>query len=114
MNPLVLQIIRIELFTTHFIILFCFPSGFDLWFRTTTWNGLLVFAATQGQEEFIALQLNVRRPWLLFDPQGKIWPSMVKLNLRLIILVDINIHVRDETNIRAIPKDSYIHSIGTC
>ncbi len=58
-------------FDNCFMAFYDFLLGFDLWFRTTTWNGLLVFAATQGQEEFIALQLNVRRPWLLFDPQGK-------------------------------------------
>ena len=57
---------------------FCFSSvnftilisGFDLWFKTKSTNGLLLFSATAGQEELVALQLKSSRPWFIFDPQG--------------------------------------------
>lgn len=45
-------------------------AGFDLWFKTTALSGLMLFSATAGQEEFVALQLRNKRPWFMFDPQG--------------------------------------------
>lgn len=40
-------------------------------FRTSKREGLLLFAASEGQQsEFVALQFKHGRPWFLFDPQG--------------------------------------------
>ena len=52
-------------------------SGFDLWFKTKSKNGLIIFAGSEGgQEEFIVIQLRSGRPWFLFDPQGTLISSV--------------------------------------
>jgi len=49
---------------------YLFP-GIRFWFRTRKLEGLLMFAASEGQQdEFVALQFKGGRPWFLFDPQG--------------------------------------------
>ncbi|XP_053408878.1 usherin-like [Mercenaria mercenaria] len=46
-------------------------TGIRFWFRTRKKEGLLLFAASEGQQsEFVALQFKHGRPWFLFDPQG--------------------------------------------
>ncbi|CAH1791583.1 unnamed protein product, partial [Owenia fusiformis] len=46
-------------------------TGIEIEFRTWQRDGLLMFAASEGnQEEFFAIQLSKGRPWFLFDPQG--------------------------------------------
>ncbi|XP_016076620.1 PREDICTED: usherin [Miniopterus natalensis] len=46
-------------------------TGIKASFRTRVPDGLLVFAASPGnQEEYFALQLKHGRPYFLFDPQG--------------------------------------------
>ena len=45
--------------------------GISLYFKTTTKDGLLFFLASEGQDEFVAIQLRAGRPWFLFDPQGR-------------------------------------------
>ncbi|KAM4814939.1 usherin-like, partial [Thomomys bottae] len=46
-------------------------TGIKASFRTRVPNGLIVFAASPGnQEEYFALQLKNGRPYFLFDPQG--------------------------------------------
>lgn len=51
---------------------FCdFSLGIQIRFRTFQRDGLLLFAASPGnQDEMIVLQFRAGRPWLIFDPQG--------------------------------------------
>ncbi|ESO94175.1 hypothetical protein LOTGIDRAFT_118598, partial [Lottia gigantea] len=47
-------------------------TGIRLSFRLKSQSGLLLFAATETQEEFIAIQFDEGRPKFLFDTQGNI------------------------------------------
>lgn len=52
----------------HYIINFLM-TGFDFYFKTINYEGLILYAASLSQEEVVVLQLLNGRLLFMFDPQ---------------------------------------------